>query len=457
MTNLCCQNNNTMKALLYKRFDLTPFQLLILMIVSCTSNQAPVCNIISPESGSIFALDSMVNIEVEATDEDGVISKVDLYVDDVFVSSKTAEPYYFTWTAPSDSAESYTMKAVAFDDEGLEANDEITLLLNENTYKPTDTTLGANIYLSIQSIYIFNQPANLVGNFIAFVNKVYEDFSYSLTSSKFYPDNNYFSIIENQLFWKEEILADNRKEFQIEIEAKDEQGNTQSKVFTIKHEAVYLCMYAMKTVVADGYFDEVDDPWHINNWLPFTKENEQVNASNAFISAKIQMLFDDKFLYLGIEVKDKTKGSALLPEDRDHVELYLSMDTTALENGRYGDGCWLIGFQRNEDENLPKGRFHGFYGNQANDLSALINHPEFKWEILDNGHAYTIEMKLPKAALLNAAVEPADFIRFDVGVFDNSETSITGIKYLFSGSGEQAFNTMAISIVEIKVPEHADF
>lgn len=76
-------------------------------------NQLPVVSIVSPTKGSSFNSPATVTIDVNASDPDGSIAKVELYNGTVKLSEKTSAPYSFT--LKDLPAGSYELKAVATD------------------------------------------------------------------------------------------------------------------------------------------------------------------------------------------------------------------------------------------------------------------------------------------------------------------------------------------------------
>ena len=76
-------------------------------------NQLPVISISSPTKGSSFTSPATVNIDINATDPDGSITKVELFNGTVKLEERTSAPYSFT--LKDLPAGSYLLKAVATD------------------------------------------------------------------------------------------------------------------------------------------------------------------------------------------------------------------------------------------------------------------------------------------------------------------------------------------------------
>ncbi|PID26664.1 MAG: hypothetical protein CR982_08945 [Candidatus Cloacimonadota bacterium] len=106
----------------------------IVTITLTDSNEAPMVTIDSPSNGSEFTIGDMVSIEMSATDNDGSIEKVDLYLNNDMVTSLTAEPFNYEWNTANLEAGSYNLKAIATDNEGLSAeSEEIEITLENQT------------------------------------------------------------------------------------------------------------------------------------------------------------------------------------------------------------------------------------------------------------------------------------------------------------------------------------
>lgn len=104
---------------------------LLLALGSCRkeSNQPPSCEIINPSTGSKFQKGEIITIDVIATDEDGSVGEVRFYIDERFVFSTGNLPYNYQWSTLEASTGSHTIKAVAIDNNNLEAESRLMLTL----------------------------------------------------------------------------------------------------------------------------------------------------------------------------------------------------------------------------------------------------------------------------------------------------------------------------------------
>lgn len=95
-------------------------------------NKLPTITITSPVEGAIFNTSDTVAIRATATDEDGVISKVEFYVDGSYLRTDGVAP--FTANATALAPGNHTIKATATDNAGGAATQELTIsVLAPNT------------------------------------------------------------------------------------------------------------------------------------------------------------------------------------------------------------------------------------------------------------------------------------------------------------------------------------
>lgn len=78
---------------------------------------APRVNIVSPGNGQTFPARSRIEMTAEATDEDGVVKKVEFYVGTQKVAEDATAPYNATWSTVEEGT--YWLSARAIDDRGL--------------------------------------------------------------------------------------------------------------------------------------------------------------------------------------------------------------------------------------------------------------------------------------------------------------------------------------------------
>ncbi|MEM9886230.1 MAG: Ig-like domain-containing protein [Bacteroidota bacterium] len=108
--------------------------------VQGSSNTPPSVTFDTPENGESFPVGTDLYVKVNASDAEGTVSSVDLYLNDQLVRSEGAAPY--EWGDPNQhndtqlqnmQAGSYQLKAVATDNEGASSETEITITVTDDT------------------------------------------------------------------------------------------------------------------------------------------------------------------------------------------------------------------------------------------------------------------------------------------------------------------------------------
>jgi len=102
-------------------------------------NKPPIVSITNPTDNAIITIGETVQINVSAADPDGSIGNVTIYINNVEEDSFNAPPYSVSVNTADADAGQYTIKAVAKDNLGLTATDQITVTLAESN-PPTVTT-----------------------------------------------------------------------------------------------------------------------------------------------------------------------------------------------------------------------------------------------------------------------------------------------------------------------------
>ena len=95
------------------------------------SNTPPTVRVMQPAANSSYY--SPVNLSAVAADDDGAVSKVDFYVDNVLVGTDTTDPYEATWS--TSSIGTHRARAVATDDNGATTTTperEFYIITNDN-------------------------------------------------------------------------------------------------------------------------------------------------------------------------------------------------------------------------------------------------------------------------------------------------------------------------------------
>jgi uncharacterized protein (TIGR02145 family) len=102
-----------------------------LILSSCEEvNKPPSCQIKTPANNSIFRMGDVIEIAVGASDEDGDIMEVTIYVNNSVVAGLTSTPYTVGVSTEAFGTGTYVIRAMAIDDGRLKASDEIEVRVN---------------------------------------------------------------------------------------------------------------------------------------------------------------------------------------------------------------------------------------------------------------------------------------------------------------------------------------
>lgn len=116
---------------------------IMVKIISEGANKAPTCNITNPLEGAHFSTDENIPVTVVAEDADGYIVEVQLYVDNVGHSIKTAFPYNFTINAGELSPGTHVLRAVAKDNDGANGEATVNIIVEQpDTESPDFVTFS---------------------------------------------------------------------------------------------------------------------------------------------------------------------------------------------------------------------------------------------------------------------------------------------------------------------------
>ena len=113
----------------------TTKQITITVTSGIVVNNLPSVNISSPTSNSSFTAPASVNVQVNASDSDGSISKVEFYNGNTLLNSDTSVPYSFTITNLATGSYSIIVKAV--DDLGGVSSSSVNVTVNHVITPPT--------------------------------------------------------------------------------------------------------------------------------------------------------------------------------------------------------------------------------------------------------------------------------------------------------------------------------
>ncbi|MDR2877900.1 MAG: hypothetical protein LBV36_07680 [Chromatiales bacterium] len=111
--------------------------------VTAPANQAPTVAISAPANNASFTTTENISVTANASDTDGSVSWVELFLDDnaAAYATITSAPNSFTIAAGTLAAGSHTLKAIATDDKGAKGESQVTVTI---TAPPA---LSATVYL----------------------------------------------------------------------------------------------------------------------------------------------------------------------------------------------------------------------------------------------------------------------------------------------------------------------
>ncbi len=112
-------------------------------IIVSPSPNAPVVDITSPENNSTFNSGTPVTITADASDPNGSVSRVEFYAGNDKLGEDTSSPYAFTWNNIPEG--SYTISALATDNQGVTQVDQIQIFVGNNP----SASAGEDITISL--------------------------------------------------------------------------------------------------------------------------------------------------------------------------------------------------------------------------------------------------------------------------------------------------------------------
>jgi len=116
------------------------------------TNQAPEVVFTMPTDGAIFAEPADLGVVVDASDNDGVVEEVSLWINGEFVRTENESPYEWGTASPNNNddpllalpAGNYTLKAEAIDDDGATGEASITISVESSSDPPGNTVIAIN-------------------------------------------------------------------------------------------------------------------------------------------------------------------------------------------------------------------------------------------------------------------------------------------------------------------------
>jgi len=134
-------------------------------------NKSPTCSINSPTNGQEITIGETVTISVDATDNDGSITEVRFFIDEVEKSNETSFPYNYDWNTNGENIGNHTLKATSIDNSGGTTSDEIIIDIIEEivsntqptaifTVSPSSGTTNTNFIFNASDSYDNEDPTS---------------------------------------------------------------------------------------------------------------------------------------------------------------------------------------------------------------------------------------------------------------------------------------------------------
>jgi hypothetical protein len=108
------------------------FELLGLPVI--IRNQLPLVSLTNPVANATFLAPSTIALRASASDTDGVVAKVEFFVDGMKLGEDLDSPYGFDWNTPPLGP--HTLRAVATDDKGATAASSVTIYIYDAAGSP---------------------------------------------------------------------------------------------------------------------------------------------------------------------------------------------------------------------------------------------------------------------------------------------------------------------------------
>lgn len=108
---------------------------LLLILIACNkdNNHAPTINITKPEADKWIPKGFLVEIVAEVDEEDGDGVEVRWFIDNTYKNSISSQypfvPFIYYWNTDNVGTGLHSIKATAKDEHGLQASDEIEIMI----------------------------------------------------------------------------------------------------------------------------------------------------------------------------------------------------------------------------------------------------------------------------------------------------------------------------------------
>lgn len=123
----------------------------ILLLAACQEEGInPECKITAPQNNAEFKKGDKILVEIEAFDDDGLISEIGIMIDQLMLEKTTNQPFQFEISTGDLSMGEHTVSVYAVDNSGLNSSDRVKIILSVQPAKITSDTISE---ISIHSAF----------------------------------------------------------------------------------------------------------------------------------------------------------------------------------------------------------------------------------------------------------------------------------------------------------------
>ena len=271
-------------------------------------NTAPLCKITAPANNSAHNKGSDITILAEASDKEGSVENVDLYIDNKLFSTDNTSPYSFVFKTDTCTKNSYEIKAVAIDESNLKTSDSVKVSINIIANQPPECKIT-----SPETNETF---------------KPGEDIKFEVNASD--PDGNLFEV----RFYIDGKGMGADKDFPYE--------------FTFNTDTCTKETYTFKAVAEDDEGSEASDEFTVNITFPeyFYKK---FGGDQHDVGYVVEQTTDKGYIIAGknVNIDDGTKSLWLIKTDRTGKKVWEKTFETddmniATDICKVSDGGYII-------------------------------------------------------------------------------------------------------------------
>lgn len=183
------------------RLNLVLIVLISIFLITCSKDEkvAPAVSIGVLQNNMEVLKGIQMNFPVHVNDEDGQVTSVTVYIDDVELETLTAAPYFYSWTTQDETIGNHNMKAIATDNDGLSTEYAITV----NIITATEPVIACP-----EAVMISYQGQTYTTVKIGDQCWLKSNLNVTTTNSSFYDDDPINGDTYGQLYtWEDAVIA----------------------------------------------------------------------------------------------------------------------------------------------------------------------------------------------------------------------------------------------------------